>query len=438
MQVNIFGKPGDGKSYSTVLFIGLFALAQKRRWLTNINGVNPAEINKYLNELVTRSARPDAVEKPTLLQRLFGAASSLVSGLDSTERRLLSVMQKHETDTGSFDFTPYIITVDEETVKDPEFWYSPEWAESSIMQPGDCVTIDEARRYFGSGMKVPERTIMCILKHRHYVSTVTNLSIDLYFIAQQPNHLQREVAGNAQFTYVARRMLAAGKLKENRFRLDFYEGAVGATEMKRREFYDGQEEKLNPRIFKLYKSFEGEKGFESKQNIVTIWSVKFWGLSLFKFWVPVAGLLFLAGLAWVVNFFITGGLPHGKSAKPIPAVTAPAPAVGVSAPSSGADPARPSSPSPAPVVAVKPVQIDDVDSVYRLVGFYSIDQRTMAVITDSNGRIRYISDFKFTNTGAFPEISWKGHTVTYWSGTPSTLPQLSEKKNAAATPLFGR
>lgn len=433
MQVNIFGKPGDGKSYSTVLFIGLFAVAQKRRWLTNINGVNPTEINQYLNELVVRGATTDTAKNGTFIQRLFGAASVLVSGLDATERRLLSVMQKHETATGAFDFTPYIITVDEETVKDPEFWYSPEWAESSLMQPGDCVTIDEARRYFGSGMKVPERTIMCILKHRHYVSPVTNLSIDLYFIAQQPNHLQREVAGNAQFTYVARRMLAAGKLKENRFRLDFYEGAVGATEMKRREFYDGQEESLNPRIFKLYKSFEGEKGFESKQNIVTIWSVKFWGLPLFKFWVPVAGALFLFGIGWVVNFFLTGGIPSAKPHKPPAAITAPA-----AAPALPASSAAASVPPVAPVAAVKPAAVDDIDSVYRLVGFYSLGTRTIAVITDNSGRIRYISDFKFTNTDAFPEINWKGHTITYWSGTPSALPQLSEKKNNAATPLFGR
>lgn len=429
MQVNIFGKPGDGKSYSTVLFVGLFAIAQKRRWLNNINGINPVEINAYMNGLVARSVAGYKEDKPVFSFKKLAlnliAGSRSTSGMDSTEKRLLEVMRKHGTDTGSFDFSPFVLCVDEEDVKKPDFWFSPEWASSSIMQPGDCVTIDEARRYFGTGVKIAERTIMCILKHRHYVAADSGLSIDLYFIAQQPGHLQREVAGNAQFTYVARRMLAVGALKENRFRLDYYEGAVGATDIKKRDFYDHQEETLNPRVFKLYKSFEGEKGFESKSNVVTIWNLKYFGLPLFKFWVPACLVAIIFGIFYVGRFFYGGAL---MSSKPIakPAVSAAAsdkPAV-----------VRPVSNTPTTAVPAVPANTD----IYRLTGFYTIGARTIAVISDSNSRIRYISDFKFLSTGPVTEIEWHGQIIGYWSGSATQLPQFDKKNNAQTSSFLGR
>jgi zona occludens toxin (predicted ATPase) len=402
LQYNIFGKPGDGKSYSVVFFILLFAIAAKRRVVANIVGLNPVEITSYLNYLVTAD----------------------VKTLDRTERKLLLVLRENGTDTGDFDFLPYIKVVDEEDVKRTDFWYSPDFPDTSITQPGDVIAIDEARRYFGTGVKVTERCIMCILKHRHYVDALGR-SMDLYFIAQQPGHLNREVSGNAQFTRVARRMLRAGSHKVNKFRLDYYEGAAGLTEIKRGEAYDGVEETLNKRIFKLYKSFEGATGFESSSRLPTVWDTKFWfGLSLFKFWLPFFGVLFLWGAYALYDFYKHPPMVtsvQGATSKPgsgaITRVSAATPLP------SGVRP--PGAPPGLPVVAtLPPVPMESPD--FRLVGFYTQAGIRYAILSDVNNRLRYVKDFKDGQNALSPEIVWNGRIISYWSGVVASIPQLSK------------
>ncbi|WP_338754847.1 zonular occludens toxin domain-containing protein [Ralstonia sp. RRA.1] len=408
MQINIFGKPGDGKTYSTVFFVGLFALAAGRRWVSNINGIDAAAINGYLNALPGRATSSDKTD-----------------ALDHTERRLLKLMREQSTATGDYDFKALILNVDEEDVKKPDFWYSPDFPASSITQPGDVITVDEARRYFGSGMKVPERTIMLILKHRHYVDA-RGYSMDLYFIAQQPGHLQREVSGNAQFTYVARRMLSAGKYKQKKFRLDYYEGAIGLTDIKRGDYYDGVEETLNPRIFSLYKSFEGTNGFEASNNTPTIWNVKFWGLPLFKFWIPLSFVALVWGAYYMYHFFFSGADIIGTPLKTKPAA--------ISGVAGLAQPKAITPPLPAPVPSADPTAGES--TLFRLTGFYKQQGYTFAILSDKDNRIRYVSDFEYIQTGLAPTIKWHGSVISYWTGPVAAIPQLKEKNDEKKSNIF--
>lgn len=396
MQINVYGRPGDGKSFSSVYFLGLPAVAQGRRLLTNIAGVDGKKWSEYLNELLTRQ------------------------DLSPQEKKLLAFMRESGTDSGSYDFSPLVIPFDLNNVFDEGWVYNPDYPDSSFVQPGDTIIFDEAKQIFGVGKKIPKHYEVFHDMHRHY-DTEDGRSITLYYVTQQPMYLSRHITANAQYTFICRRFLSLGKLKEHTFAIDKFEGAATATDIKYESPFDTQQEKFNPRIFKLYKSGNSGGGIESKTTPTpTLWDIKYFGLSLYKVWLPVL-VCFLFLMLYFVYSSVQGIANQKPKAKLEPAATS----------------QTTSAPTPA-----APGPQKKVDSGLRLVGFYTINTVSYALVSDDSGNLQYVKDFTYEDLNLGTSIKVDGKTVSYWTG--SNRPQqtksdgVSNEKNNSFISYSGK
>lgn len=278
MAINAYvGLQGSGKTYEAVSGPILDAIAQGRRVVTNVAGVNQDCMHDYL------------VEECGLDRSMLGA----------------------------------IVHVSNDRVLGAQFFPDEEHPElESVVLGGDLVAIDEAWRCWGTDKKLSHEHMQFFRMHRHYVNPATLVTCDVVLMTQDITGLHRLVRNVVEFTFRMHKLKSLGLA--SRYRVEIYEGAklTGKTRI------DQHQKKYDSKIFPLYKSYTGgsgqEKAIDARQNIFNSSAL----------WILVAGvaLMVVVGAYFGWRFFhptdAVGASKSiaitGKNAAPNQSVTAPA------------------------------------------------------------------------------------------------------------------
>ena len=213
------GVMGSGKTYEAVSTAILTALKAGRRIVTNIAGLNFEAIRDHLGQL----------------------------------------------SDGSLLEPEKILVVPSIRITEPYFFFDPDLPNESVVKPGDLVVIDEVWSFWGTDCKLSLEHQKFFRMHRHYTESGTGTSCDLCLQIQDLMSLHRFVRGVLESTYKFTKMKTLGL--SSRYRVEVYEG----SRQRKAALVSASIKKYDPKIFPLYKSYEGKNGKEQvvddRQNL---------------------------------------------------------------------------------------------------------------------------------------------------------------------------
>jgi zona occludens toxin len=357
MAINAYtGLMGTGKSFEVVASVIVPAIKAGRRVVTNIDGIQPQAIYDYLVN---------------------------VKNCD-------------------VDTLGHVVPVTNDDINKPGFFpdeTKPD--QSSIVQPGDMVAVDECWNFWGDDNKITPEHQQFFRMHRHFTNPTTGLTCDIVLMIQDLGSLNRKIRSIIELTSRTVKLKALGAPKT--YRIELYEGYKLNAKTKLDTFV----KKYDPAIFPLYKSYAAgtgkEKPIDSRQNILTNP----------RLWFSVAFFSLLLGV---------GGWNTYRFFKP---KEKPQDALKASAPSTAS--AQPNAATSAPAA---PRQ-EGFSETWRYVGQIRDKDNVWSVITDSQGRLRLESPSVFQGKGMTSVGSVDGQRVTAWSGMPvqsQILPTQKENK----------
>ena len=245
------GRMGSGKSYEVVSVVILSALRRGRRVVSNIAGLNHAEM--------------------VALLELEGVAVEHVGEL---------------------------VSVDHDAVLAPEFWRADD-NQDAFVQPGDLLVLDEVWRFWEgfSGRKMPASVMNFFRMHRHFTHPETGVSCDVVLISQDIMDMARRVRAVIEESYRMEKLTAVGSTK--RYRVDIFMGGKTSGKPLRQlhRSYD-------PRYFVLYSSHSQRKegDAEAKEENVDGRGNILKG-AIVKVVLPVMTLVFVVAVVGVWRFF---------------------------------------------------------------------------------------------------------------------------------------
>ncbi|WP_396267050.1 zonular occludens toxin domain-containing protein [Ideonella sp.] len=253
MPINVYtGLMRSGKSYEVVSQVILEAVAQGRRVVTNVDGIDNDLIRAYVAE--TR---------------------------DLSIAELGQVVHCTNEEVFKTDFFPYY---DDKKSAITE----------TFCQPGDLVCIDEAWRFWGTDCKLLKEHKSFFLEHGHFVHQDSGVACDLVLMIQDMSTLHRFLRSVVAFSFRTHKKVSLGL--GNTYSVNMWEG----SKMTKATMIGTWVRKYDKAVFPLYSSFKG--GVEGKtvnvdkrQNLLA--SKKLWFL---------AGCLVLFGALGVYgikNFF---------------------------------------------------------------------------------------------------------------------------------------
>lgn len=349
--------------------------------------------------------------------------------------------------------------VSADDIRAPNFWFTAEGLGETITQGGDCIVIDECHEFYGPDQKIKSdhEVFRAIRFQRKYTGGSGNFSTDIIFATQDYGDVTRSLRSVCGSMYFMTKLLVVGK--KDTYRVDIYADCRKSPE--RGKPVNSLFGDYDPVYFKLYNSYSaGVGGFSSAapgvevdtDDRLNIWNSKI-GFGPFKVTLTQAKYLAIAGAVvslLLFGYFFFGVLSRPVTPKPAAPVVAATPASadsGTAATPLSASPASaplpgqpaasaasttPKSKEPAPPPAAK--LLPDESSDYRLVGFYKLGGNTMAVISDSKGKYRYLvsgafseTDFQLVQAGPATHIKLKGQVIAPWTG-PSAIPGNSTAK----------
>jgi zona occludens toxin len=221
MAINAYtGLMGSGKSYEAVRSTIIPAIANGRRVVTNIDGVNGDRIRAYCAETMKKDPESMGV----------------------------------------------VVHVSNDDVLRPDFFPSEDGSNQSTVLPGDVVVIDEAWRFWPNGVQIEKEHMTFFRMHRHYTHPETGVACDVVLILQNIGDLHRSVKAVVELTAVTTKLKTLGLNKS--YRIQLYEG--GRTT--KSSLFDTRVQNYDKRIFPLYASYAAaggnEKAIDSRQNIL--------------------------------------------------------------------------------------------------------------------------------------------------------------------------
>ncbi|WP_229793236.1 zonular occludens toxin domain-containing protein [Undibacterium squillarum] len=242
MAINAYvGLQGSGKSFEVVSSVIVDAIAQGRRVVTNVAGINEERIHAYL------------IKKR------------------GSEREQLGT----------------IVHIENDRISQPQFFPDEEKPElESIVKGGDLVAIDEAWRFWGTDSgKLSHEHMQFFRMHRHYVHAETGITCDVVLMTQDISGLHRSVRNVIEFAFKMHKHKSLGLTKH--YRVEIYEG----WKINAKTRIDNRQKKYDPEIFPLYQSYTGgsgtEQSIDKRQNV----------LANKVLWYYVTGVLILGAIS---------------------------------------------------------------------------------------------------------------------------------------------
>lgn len=377
MPINAYtGLPGSGKSYEVVSSVILKAVADGRRVVTNVDGIDGDAVRAYVHD-----------KRGISFDRLG---------------RVIHVTNEQVEDRFFFPF--------EQKQVDGENVYSDEKA---FVKGGDLVCIDEAWRFWGTAVKIQKEHAVFFREHRHFVDPQTRVSCDLVLMVQDISDLNRVLKVVVELNFRTTKIKSLGLSKT--YKVEMWEGYKQAAKNRA----SVETKKYDPEIFPLYSSYSGGAGKEvvvdNRQNLLAKPAV----------WLGVAAVVLgLPLMVWWSGAFFGW---WGK--KPPVAET-----VAASAPSSA-----PVVPAPTPVVqtpAVAPAP-PALSAEWRIAGVVRRDGQTFVALKGPRMRVRYESPSLFTFVEGRPVVGIvDGQRVTTYSGQEGGGPAPSAP--SGMVPVGGR
>lgn len=226
MPINVYtGLMRSGKSYEVVSQVILEAVAQGRRVVTNVDGVNSDLIRAHVAKL-----------------------------------RKLPVEQLGEVVhcTNEQVFLPNFL---------PYFDDQKSAHTDTFCQPGDLVCIDEAWRFWGTDCKLIKEHKSFFLEHGHFVHADSKVACDLVLMIQDMSTLHRFVRNVVAFSFRTHKKVSLGLA--NTYSVNMWEG----SKMTKATMIGTWVRKYDKAVFPLYSSFKGgEQGktvnVDKRQNIL--------------------------------------------------------------------------------------------------------------------------------------------------------------------------
>lgn len=210
------GIPRSGKSYEVVSSVIVEQFKKGRRIVTNIEGISEQALIDYC--LKDKSIKD-------------GFLGSLIKVTDE--------------DCIRDDFFPYKGSTD------------------TICKAGDLICLDEIWRLFPNDNIKPNHRSF-VAEHGHFTDPETGVCCDLVVINQSVSGIPRFIKDRIETTYLMSRLLALGM--PNRYRVNVHTG----SKITKSSLVAQYQNKYNPDIFKLYKSFDGLNGkqvsIDDRQN----------------------------------------------------------------------------------------------------------------------------------------------------------------------------
>jgi zona occludens toxin len=253
MPINVYtGLMRSGKSYEVVSQVILEAVAQGRRVVTNVDGIDSDLIRAHVANVRKVS----------------------IDGLGTVI---------HCTNEQVFlpDFLPFYD--DQKSAQTDTF-----------CQPGDLVCVDEAWRFWGTDCKLLKQHKSFFLERGHFVHPETKVACDLVLMIQDMSTLHRFVRNVVAFSFRTHKKVSLGLA--NTYSVNMWEG----SKMTRATMIGTWVRKYDKAIFPLYSSFKGgEQGktvnVDKRQNILG--NKKLWAMG------GAIVVLGAVGVYGVVRFF---------------------------------------------------------------------------------------------------------------------------------------
>lgn len=234
MPINVYtGLMRSGKSYEVVSQVILEAIAQGRRVVTNVDGINGDLIRTYV-----------------------------------AEKRKLSLEK-----------LGHVLHVTNEDVFRPNFLPFYDDAKTAhtdtVVQPGDLVAIDEAWRFWGTDCKLIKEHKSFFLEHGHFTHPETGVACDLVLMIQDMGTLHRFVKNVVAFSFRTHKKVSFGL--NNTYSVVMWEG----SKMNKQTRIGDWVRRYNKEVFPLYSSFKGGAqgktvNVDKRQNIFA--NPRLWGM----------------------------------------------------------------------------------------------------------------------------------------------------------------
>ena len=346
------GVMGSGKTYEVVENVILANLAIGRRIVTNIAGLDSEKINAYL---VNVRSVP------------FASLGQIVPVANE--------------DVSKFDFFP------REGLKD----------QTSIVQPGDIVILDECWRWYATGEKLLDSHMLFFRMHRHFVNSSSGVACDVVLIVQSIDDLQRKVKAVIEKTYLMKKHKDLGM--PDRYVVSIYTGSRPSS----RSFVEDFQRKYNPEIYALYASYSQQQGAAVSKELAADSRGNVLNRGLIKYGFPLAAILLVASVWYMWRFFHPSkeALTHTEASLE-------------------------SSPNALPLddksqSSLAPLApASNLSTEWRLIGYFSRSGFTVYMISSNAGLLRFITDPPgvFISSGEIQLLLPDGFFVTRWTGSP--------------------
>lgn len=250
MAINAYcGVMGSGKSYEVVQGPLLDAIANGRRVVTNVDGINEDRIYDYL----LRKGRGERSK--------FGAVVHVRT--EDIPKAGFFPIERESSDGASI--TP------------------------GFVQPGDLLVVDEAWKLWASDKKISDEHMAFFRMHRHFTHQQTGVACDVVLMIQGIGDLHRKLKEVVELSFRMHKLKSLGL--SSGYRVEQYEGwkQNGKTRV------GTYVRKYSKEIFPLYKSYAGIGGNEAvvdkRQNVLR--NKRLWLVVAVMAVMPIASLRFL-------------------------------------------------------------------------------------------------------------------------------------------------
>lgn len=219
------GLQGHGKTYETVKYAIVPAIASKRRVVTNIRGLDHVKICEYIQT-----------------QNPNGVVPAQAGGSHS--------------DFGS------IVTFNSDDIQKPGFFPVLDASgyvdatKASLVSPGDLVIVDEAWRFWATDKKITDEHMSFFREHRQFVGG-DGSTCDLIWISQDVADIHRKLRGVTELTTIC------AKTKELGVTSGYVCEVFMRARMRKADRITYQMRKYDKYIFPLYKSYSAGVGTEN-------------------------------------------------------------------------------------------------------------------------------------------------------------------------------